>query len=216
MSNQVVLNATLRDEMGTGASRRLRRTGMVPAIVYGGKSGPVSITLEQREIQKEMKQDSFYSKILTLNLDGNAEKVIVKDLHRHPYKPMVMHMDLARVSADKELIVHVPIHYVNESTSKGVKAGGIVSHNLVDIEVVCLPAYLPEAIEVDIANLGLDESLHLSDIKLPEGVASVALNHDDNKIVVAIHMPKSTSTDDAEDAIPAADASSDNADKTKE
>ncbi|MBP9722556.1 MAG: 50S ribosomal protein L25/general stress protein Ctc [Gammaproteobacteria bacterium] len=203
-SAEVVLTASARDDMGKGASRRLRRSGMVPAIVYGGKEAPATITLEQRELQKEMKQESFYSKILTLKIGNNSEKVILKDLHRHPYKPIIMHMDLVRVSADKELTVHVPIHYLNEATAKGVKAGGVVSHNMIDIEVCCLPANLPEFVEIDLANLDLDEIIHLSQIKLPEGVTSVALNHEDDKVVAAIHLPKVMSAED--EAAPAAEA----------
>lgn len=210
MSQKTVLTATQRDDHGKAASRRLRRTGMVPAVVYGSKEAPMSITLEQRELQKEMKQESFYSKILTLKIGDKQQQVIIKDLHRHPYKPYVMHMDLARVSADKAIHVHVPIHFLNETTAKGVKAGGIISHNLIDIEVSCLPANLPEFIEVDLADVELDQIIHLSDLKLPKGVTAVALNHKDHiddKVVAAIHLPKAPSEDEEVAAAPEAAAS---------
>lgn len=217
MSQKTLINATMRHDMGKAASRRLRRTGMVPAIVYGSKEAPMAITLEQRELQKEMKQESFYSKILTLKIGEQQQQVILKDLHRHPYKPYIMHMDLARVSADKAIHVHVPIHFLNETTAKGVKTGGIVSHNLVDIEISCLPADLPEYIEVDLADVELDQIVHLSDVKLPKGVTAVALSHKDHvddKVVAAIHLPKAPSAEDEEVAAaapeaPAADAKSD-------
>jgi large subunit ribosomal protein L25 len=210
MSNKIMLNATKREDLGKGASRRLRRSGFVPAIAYGGKETPVSITLEQREIQKEMKSESFYSQILTVMLDGKQQQFILKNLQRHPYKPLIMHMDLERVDQGKIITVKLPIHYLNETTAKGVKiGGGVVSHNLVDIEVNCLPANLPEYIEVDLANVELDQTLHLSDIKLPEGVESTALSHDDNKAVVSIHIPKAASAED--DSIDAS-ADSDNKD----
>jgi large subunit ribosomal protein L25 len=191
MSQKIMLTASTRTETGKSANRRLRRTGMVPAIVYGGKEGPVAITLEHRELSKEMKQESFYSQILNLSIDNKNQQVILKDIHRHPFKPAIMHMDLERVSADKLITVHVPIHYLNEANAKGVKTGGgIISHNLIDIEVSCLPAKLPEYIEIDLLNVDLDETIHLSDIKLPEGVTSVALNHKDDKVVASIHVPK--------------------------
>ena len=218
MSQKTVLTATQRDDHGKAASRRLRRTGMVPAVVYGSKEAPLSITLEQRELQKEMKQESFYSKILTLKIGEKQQQVIIKDLHRHPYKPYIMHMDLARVSADKALHVHVPIHFLNEATAKGVKAGGIISHNLMDIEVSCLPADLPEFIEVDLAEVELDQILHLSEVKLPKGVTAVALSHKDHvddKVVAAIHLPKAPSAED-EDVVAAPEAAAPEADAKTE
>lgn len=204
MSTKITLNATKRDDMGKGASRRLRRTGYVPAIVYGSKKEPVAITLEQREIQKEMKNEAFYSQILTVTLDGNEQQFILKSLQRHAYKPLVMHMDLERVSQDKKITVHVPVHYLNEEKAAGVKAGGVVSHHIAELEISCLPANLPEYLEVDLLNLELDKTLHLSDLKLPQGVTSVALSHEDDKAVVSIHIPKAAPVEDEEASVEAA------------
>ncbi len=198
MSN-IVLHARTRSDLGKGASRRLRREGLVPAIVYGGTKEPVSITLEQRELQKEMKNEAFYSQILTVMLDDKKQQFIIKSLQRHPFKTLVMHLDLERVSSDKELHVQLPIHFINAETSKGVKVkGGVVSHHLIDLEIACLPADLPEYIEIDLANVDLDQTIHLSDLKLPKGVKSVALKHGDDKAVVSIHLPKAAPVEEDE------------------
>lgn len=211
MSQQIILNATKRDDLGKGASRRLRRTGYVPAILYGGKREPLSLTLEQREIQKEMKVEGFYSQILTLALDGSKQKFIIKAMQRHPYKPLVLHMDLERVSDDKELTVQIPLHFINEDSAKAVKQnGGVVSHHLLNIEISCLPSDLPEFIKVDLADVELDQTVHLSDLKLPKGVTCVALSHDDNKAVVSIHLPKAVVE---EDSSPSAEADTSGEDK---
>lgn len=210
MSEQIVLNATRRDNMGKGASRRLRREGLVPAIVYGGKKEPVSITFEQREVQKALKNEGFYSQIVTVKLENKTQKFILKDIQRHPFKSLITHLDFARVSEDQELIVHVPIHYLNEETSIGVKQkGGIVSHHLIDIEIKCLPANLPEFVEIDLANLDIDQTIHLSDLNLPKGTTSVALSHEDNKAVVSINLPKAAPAEEEETVEAAAPEASD-------
>lgn len=201
MSN-IVLHASARSDLGKGASRRLRREGFVPAIVYGGKKEPLSITLEQRELQKEMKNEAFYSQILTVMLDGKKQEFVIKNLQRHPFKSIVMHLDLERVSGDKELHIQLPIHYLNAEASKGVKIkGGVVSHHLIDLEIACLPADLPECIEIDLTNVDLDQTIHLSDLTLPKGVKSVALSHGDDKAVVSIHLPKAAPVEEDEEVI---------------
>lgn len=187
-----VLNAELRDDRGKGASRRLRRTGKVPAIMYGGHQEPTSISLIHNELAHELENEAFFSHILTVKLDGKEENAIVKDLQRHPSKPVILHIDLQRVSATENIRVHVPLHFINEATSPGVKAGGLVAHSVTEVEVQCLPKNLPEFIEVDLGNLELNEIIHLSDIKLPADVELVELAHGDehDQAVASIHMPR--------------------------
>jgi large subunit ribosomal protein L25 len=190
--HEFVLEATSRADAGKGASRRLRKQNAIPAIVYGGDKAPANITLAHNQILHALENEAFFSSIITLKVEGTAERVILKDLQRHPAKPRIMHADFQRVSADHKLHVKVPMHFINEATSVGVKTGGLVSHILTDLEILCLPQDLPEFIEVDIQNLNLGESLHIADLKLPEGVTSVALSHGEagNLAVVAILAPK--------------------------
>ncbi|MDX1653971.1 MAG: 50S ribosomal protein L25/general stress protein Ctc [Candidatus Competibacteraceae bacterium] len=178
MSVEFELKLQPRDDKGKGASRRLRRQGMVPAVLYGGNQAPETLAVEQRLIKKALESEAFYSHVLTLHIGDRQERAVLRDLQRHPFKPEVMHMDLQRVSADAKVRVHVPIHFINQETSKGVKQqGGMISHQLIELEVVALPDRLPEFIEVDLADLGLNESIHLSELRLPEGVEITALGH---------------------------------------
>jgi len=196
-----VLTAELRNDMGKGASRRLRGAGKVPAILYGGHKEPTSISLIHNELQHQLENEAFFSHILTVKLDGNEESAIVKDVQRHPSKPLILHMDLQRVSATENIRVHVPLHFINEATSPGVKAGGLVAHSMIEVEVQCLPKNLPEFIEVDLANLELNEIVHLSDLKLPADVELVELLHggEHDQAVASIHMPRAAkeSTEEA-------------------
>ena len=187
-----ILNAELRNDMGKGASRRLRSAGKVPAILYGGHKDPTSITLTHNELAHQVASEAFFSHILTINLDGKEENAIVKDLQRHPSKPIIMHIDLQRVSATENIRVHVPLHFINEATSPGVKGGGLVAHSVIEVEVQCLPKSLPEYIEVDLGNLELNQIIHLSDLKLPAGVELVELSHGEghDQAVASIHMPR--------------------------
>lgn len=187
-----VLNAELRNDMGKGASRRLRSAGMVPAIMYGGHQEPTSISLIHNELAHELENEAFFSHILTIKLGGKDESAIVKDVQRHPSRPLILHIDLQRVSATENIRVHVPLHFINEATSPGVKAGGLVAHSVTEVEVQCLPKNLPEFIEVDLGNLELNDIIHLSDIKLPAGVELVELGHGDehDQAVASIHMPR--------------------------
>ncbi|WP_339900107.1 50S ribosomal protein L25/general stress protein Ctc [uncultured Gilvimarinus sp.] len=204
MSEDFILNAESRNDLGKGASRRLRRlAGLVPGIVYGGNKKPVNITVSHKELTKHLESEAFYSHIISLVVDGKAEDVILKDLQRHPAKAQLIHADFMRVSKTKKLNTSVPLHFLNEDTSKGVKMqGGNIVHNMVQLEISCLPANLPEFIEVDLADVELGQVVHISDIKLPKGVTSVALSHgeDHDLPVVAINKPKGASADDAEDA----------------
>jgi len=194
MSEDFKLNAVARNDLGKGASRRLRRlAAQVPAIIYGGDKEPTNISVAQKELLKHLESEAFFSHIISLNVDGKAQDVILKDLQRHPSKPMIMHADFQRVSKSTKLHTNVPLHFLNEASSKGVKEqGGKIVHNLVQLEITCLPANLPEFIEVDIADMEVGQILHISDLKLPKGVTSVALSHgaDHDLAVVTMLKPK--------------------------
>ena len=179
MSNEFQLDAELRTDEGKGASRRLRRLqNKIPAIIYGGTEAPQSISLQAHKLDKALQNEAFYSHILTLTIDGKEQQAILRDLHRHPAKPIILHADFLRVDADHAIHMNVPLHFINEEACVGVKVqGGAISHQMSDVEIKCLPKDLPEYIEVDMAELELDNTLHLSDIKLPEGVEIIALTH---------------------------------------
>ncbi|UTF61325.1 50S ribosomal protein L25/general stress protein Ctc [Gilvimarinus sp. DA14] len=200
MSEDFVLNATSREDAGKGASRRLRRLdGQVPAIVYGGKKKPANISVSHKDLTKQLENEAFFSHIISLVIDDKAEDVILKDLQRHPAKPQIVHADFMRVSKTKKLNTSVPLHFLNEDTSKGVKMqGGNIVHNMVQLEISCLPADLPEFIEVDLKDVEVGQVVHISDIQLPKGVTSVALSHgeDHDLPVVAINKPKGGTDDD--------------------
>ena len=201
MSEDFVLDAQARDDLGKGASRRLRRLeGLVPGIVYGGSKNPVNISINHKDLLKHLENEAFYSHIISLNIAGKAEDVILKDLQRHPSKTQVLHADFLRVSKSTKLHTNVPLHFINEATSKGVKLqGGKVVHNLVQLEVSCLPANLPEFIEVDLGEMEVGQILHISDLKLPKGVTSVALSHgaDHDLAVVTMLKPKGGADEEA-------------------
>lgn len=185
-----VLNAEKRDEQGKGASRRLRRAGMVPAIIYGAGKEPATISLNHNEVIRQLENESFYSHVLTLKIGGTEEQAILRDMQRHPSKPYVTHMDFQRVSATDKIRVLVPVHFVNEDTCVGVKqGGGVLNHLMTEVEVQCLPKDLPEFIEVDVAGLNVGDTIHLSDLKLGQGVEIVELLHGDehDNAVVACH-----------------------------
>lgn len=204
MSNEdFVLDAQIREDAGKGASRRLRRQNMVPAIIYGGKSDPQNISVESKELFKHLENEAFYSHIISLNVAGKSEDVILKDLQRHPAKAVIFHADFLRVSKDQKLTTNVPLHFINEDSVKGVKLqGGVITHNMTQLEITCLPAALPEYIEVDVADMEVGQILHISDLKLPSGVESVALAHgeDHDLPVAAINKPKGAGTEEADDS----------------
>jgi large subunit ribosomal protein L25 len=158
------LNAESRTDMGKGASRRLRHAGKVPAIIYGGTKDPEALTLSHNELLRNLEHEAFYSHILTIKLGSTTTSAILRDLQRHPSKPVIMHVDLQRVSANEELRTQVPIHFVGEDVCPGVKAGGLVMHELTDVEIECFPKDLPEYIEVDMSGLEFGDTVHLSDL----------------------------------------------------
>ena len=194
MSTDFTLHAKGREDTGKGASRRLRRlAGEIPAIVYGGKKAATQISLSQKDVTKALENEAFYSHIISLDVDGKSEDVIIKDLQRHPAKAYVMHMDFFRVSKTTKLQTRAPLHFINEEACVGVKlGGGLIAHSMTDLEISCLPKDLPEYIEVDMADIEIGQTVHLSDIKLPKGVESVALSHGDdhNLPVAAVNKPK--------------------------
>ena len=198
MSESFEVNAVSRSDQGKGASRRLRREGKVPGVVYGAGKDPVSITLEHNELMHQLENEAFYSHILDVNVDGKAEQAILKDMQRHPSKPIVMHVDFLRVDAKQKLRVNVPIHFINEEKSPGVDKGGLVTHSLTEVAVLCLPKDLPEFIEADLSELEMDETFHMSDMKVPEGVELVelALGEGHDQTVAAIHMPRAAKEED--------------------
>ena len=210
MSNEdFVLHAESRELTGKGASRRLRReSSMVPGIIYGGSKKPQMISLLQKDLIKHLENEAFYSHIISVEVDGAAQDVILKDLQRHPAKPVIYHLDLLRVSKTKKFTTRVPLHFINEETSKGVKVqGGMVSHSVTELEISCLPADLPEYIEVDLADVEIGQTVHISDLTLPKGVESVQLSHghDHDLPVASINKPKGAavdedSTEDTEEA----------------
>ncbi len=191
--SEYMISAQRRDELGKGASRRLRRAGKVLGIVYGGDAAPQPIVLEQHILANKLDNEAFFSSILTLDLDGEKEQVVIKDLQRHPYKPFINHIDLLRVSASEKIEMHVPIHFINEESCIGVKqGGGVISHMISEIAVLCLPGDLPEYIELDLGPLDIGDSVHLEDLILPEGVESAVSIHggDTSQPVVTVHKAR--------------------------
>ena len=200
-------NAELRTETGTGASRRLRREDKVPAILYGADKEAASIVLAHKDMIKAQEDEGFYTHILTLNIGGESVEAILKDIQRHPYKPKITHLDFQRVEKGHKLHTHVPLHFLNEETAKGVKdEGGVVVHHVNDVEIMVLPKDLPEYLEVDIANLSVGDTIHLTDLNLPEGVELVELTkgEDHDQAVVSITAPR-VEKEESEDEAPAAD-----------
>jgi large subunit ribosomal protein L25 len=192
MTVEFVLNAEVRSDLGKGASRRLRRNAsQVPAVVYGGDKPSQSISLIAKDLAKLLENEAAFSHVLSLNLNDVKESVLIKALQRHPAKGFILHADFVRVVAGQKLTAHVPLHFINESTSVGVKQqGGEVSHTLSEVEVTCQPQDLPEFIEVDLAAVEVGHTLHLSDLKLPQGVELIALAHGNDLAVANIHASR--------------------------
>lgn len=203
MSQEFVIEAFPRDDQGKGASRRLRREERkIPAIIYGGDKDATPVAIWHNELKKALEHEAFYSHVLTVELNGKKESVILKDLQRHPYKPILTHADFLRVDKDHEIHVNVPLHFVNEETAPAIKLqGGVANHQINEVEVICLPQNLPEFIKVDMATVDMDQVVHLSDLKLPEGVKIAALlqGEDHDLPVVAIHKPRGAKVDEGEE-----------------
>ena len=204
MSTELTLNASARAVLGKGASRRLRRNnGEIPAIVYGGNKKPQSLSLIHKDVVKALENEAHYSQVINLNIDGKTESVVLKDLQRHPSKAILLHMDFLRISKATKLTLKVPLQFANEDICIGVKQeGGIFSRAMSDLEIQCLPANLPEFLEVDVAMLRLGETLHMSDISLPEGVESVALSYgaDYDQPIASVSKARGSSSIESEDS----------------
>ncbi|MCL9683381.1 50S ribosomal protein L25/general stress protein Ctc [Legionella maioricensis] len=205
----ILLEAESRTDMGKGASRRLRRLeNKVPAVIYGGDKKPKSIHFLHNKVIKALETESIYSSVFDITVDGKAEHVILKALQRHPYKPIVMHMDLQRVSAKDILVKLVPLHFTNEQQSVGVKAGGLINHTMTQVEIRCQAKDLPEFIEVDMTKVGMNDVVHLSNLKLPKGVRLTidVTDGSHDAPVVSIHAPKVGAVEEEETAVVAASA----------
>src|SRR5688572_26661431 len=183
------ITAHKRETHGTGASRRLRRMGKVPGIVYGGAEGPVNIELDHQGLFQSLRNEKFHASILTLELGGAKQQVLLRAVNMHPFKPQVQHIDFQRVSKDKKIHMAVPLHFVNAEKSPGVKEqAGVVSHVLNELDVACFPDDLPEFIEVDLGNLAVGNSIHARDLALPKGVEAV-LHKNENPVVATVVVP---------------------------
>jgi len=205
MSDHFELSAEVREDLGKGASRRLRRLAdKVPAIIYGGDKDPQPLTLVRKDLEKALENEAFFSHVLTIHVGSDKQKAILKDLQRHPAKETVTHADFLRIDENKAIKVNVPIHFINEKKCHGVKIqGGIIQHQATDIEVQCLPSAIPEYIEVDMLDVHTGDIIHLSDIALPEGVTSVALalGEDHDLAIASVIAPKGGAEAEEEEAI---------------
>jgi large subunit ribosomal protein L25 len=200
MTDLFTLDAEVRTELGKGASRRLRHANKVPAILYGEGKEPVSLTLAHNKVFRAQEEEAFYTQVLTLNVGGEKVECVVKDMQRHPFKPVIMHLDFLRVDANHPIHTIVPVHFVNEDAA--AKKGGVVAHHIAEIAVTSLPGDLPEFIEVDCAGLEVGQTLHLSDLTLPKGVTSdeLAKGEDHDQAVVTLNAPKGKSDEAGEEA----------------
>jgi len=200
------VDAAARTDEGKGASRRLRHAGKFPAVVYGGNKDPQSITLEHNVMLQHVEHEAFFSHILDINVDGQKEKAVLKDIQWHNYKPAIVHMDFLRVDENSVIKVSVPVHFVGEDVCPGAKAGGVVSHQMNSIEVTCPAGKLPEFIEVDVSGLDTGESIHLSELKLSEGVSIVELSHgEEHDLPIATVVATRGAVSDDAEAIPEAE-----------
>jgi large subunit ribosomal protein L25 len=203
MSSVFEFEAVNREKNGTSAARATRRDGDVPAVIYGGSADPEHVVLNHNEVTKRLANEAVYSHILQVNVGGKSQNVVLKALQRHPAKETILHMDFLRVDMNEKIKVHVPLHFINQETSLGVKAGGVVTHSMVEVEVACLPAVLPEYIEVDMEALDIGESVHLADLVVAEGVEILALTHgeDHNLPVAQVIKSRAAASEDDEEVV---------------
>lgn len=203
---QIEVNAQSRKVQGTGASRRLRRDGKVPGIVYGGKDQPLVIELEHNALMLQLRKEAIHSSILTLVVDGARQQVLLRAVNMHPWRQQVQHVDFQRVLADQKIHMKVPLHFINAENSAAVKLGGaLVSHVLNDLDVSCLPADLPEFIEVDLKDIQVGQTLHVSDLVLPKGVEAV-LRAENPAVALAMLPRAAAAEEETAEAAPAAAA----------
>jgi large subunit ribosomal protein L25 len=186
----IEVTALSRATQGTGASRRLRRTGRVPGIIYGGDKPAQVVEFNHNTLFHQLKLEAFHASILSLDLGGSKERVLLRDVQMHPWKNEILHLDFQRVSANRKIHMKVPLHFVNAEVSPGVKGGGIINHVLSELDISCLPDDLPEFIEVDLSQLQLGHSIHLNDMQMPKGVDSVQRMRGDNAVVATVQVPR--------------------------
>jgi large subunit ribosomal protein L25 len=192
----IELNANTREAQGTGASRRLRRAAQVPAIIYGGNQPALAITLDHNEIFHALRKEAFHASVLTINVAGTKESVLLRDTQMHAYRQQVMHVDFQRVDLTHELHTKVPLHFINAEAAPGVKMqGGVVSHVMNELDIKCLPSALPEFLEVDLSGLSVGQSVHISQINLPAGVE--VITHGTDPVVATLTLPRGAKSDDA-------------------
>lgn len=200
METSFEFEAELRSQTGTRPARALRRELKIPAVLYGARREPVALTLPKPQVDKNLENEAVYSHILVIRIPGQEPvQAVLKEVHRHPSKGSVQHLDFQRIVADEEIRVHVPLHFVNEDTSVGAKKGGVVTHVAVEVEVACLPASLPEYIEVDVADVDVGGAIHLSELKLPEGVKIVELIHGNDAPVMMIQAARTVAAEEEEE-----------------
>lgn len=204
---QIEISASKRTLQGKGASRRLRGSGKVPGIIYGGENAAQAIELDHNNLFHQLKLEAFHASILTMDLEGKKEQVLLRDLQMHPFKLQVLHIDFQRVDQNKKIHMKVPLHFINAEVSPGVKtSGGIVSHVLTEVDISCLPKDLPEFISVNLSELSVGHSVHLADLKLPQGVEIPALVKGDNSSVATIIIPRAVvAEEEAAPVVAAAD-----------
>lgn len=206
MSVELKLDAEKRTDKGKGASRRLRRAKKLPAVLYGAGKDAVSIQLQEEQVLRLMREETFFSQIIDIKLGKQTEQALLKDMQRHPFKPLVSHLDFQRIKAGEKLTTHIPIHFLNEDKAKGVKEGGVIHHDMIEVEIECMPKDIPEFLEVDVAELEIGDSVHLSQVSVPKGVEIPSLSNDpeQDQTVVSIHAPRVTEEQLEEEAEEAA------------
>ena len=195
---KIEISADKRTLQGKGASRRLRGSGKVPAIIYGGDQAAQSIEMDHNDLYHKLRLEAFHASVLSLSVAGKKEPVLLRDIQMHPFKQQVLHVDFQRVDKNKKIHMKVPLHFINAEVAPGVKtSGGIVSHILTEVDISCLPDDLPEFISVDLAELTAGHTLHLSDLVMPKGVETVALSKGENLPVATIVIPRSVLSEEA-------------------
>ena len=188
---EITIKASKREGKGTGASRRLRRAGNVPGVIYGAGKDAVSVQLDHKDLFLQFRHEAFHASILSLDLEGKKEQVLLRDYQMHPVRNQIQHIDFQRVSATEKIHVKVPLHFINADAGPGVKlGGGIVTHILTEADISCLAKDLPEFIEVDLGAMEVGQTVHLSEVKLPKGVEFVQLAHGNDAAVASVTKPR--------------------------
>jgi large subunit ribosomal protein L25 len=189
MNDKLQLTAEIREDVGKGASRRLRREGKIPAILYGSDEAPQNLTLDHNQVSKAMENEDFSSQIITLNIANKPMQVVLKDVQHHVHKPQISHLDFLRIKATEKITMRIPLHFLGEAVCPGIKLGGILSRSMSEVEIRCLPADLPRFIEVDISQMQLNNTIHLSELKMPSNIELLSMSHGD-QLVATVHLAR--------------------------